>query len=112
MTDKEMWQCSYPEWDAQRESTTFWMDFTIADAFGCDAIQDTFNRAFSGWKNHYKYLVELIAVLNHKIWQWYEIEGEDSAKSHLYDKLWRKADEWAQKNLKGDEMKFYFYVLD
>lgn len=112
MTDKEMWQCSYPEWDEQRESTTFWMDFTIADAFGCEAIQDTFNRAFAGWKLHYKYLTELIATLNHKIWQWYEIEGENSAKSQLYDKLWKQADCWAMNHLKGEELKFYTYVTD
>ena len=112
MIDKDMWQCCYPEYQEQRESTTFWMDFTIADAFGCEAIQDTFNRAFAEWKKNCKYLVELIAVLNHKIWQWYEIEGEKSAKSLLYDKLWREADEWAQKNLKGEEMTFYFHVLD
>ena len=27
--------------------TTFWDDFTIAEAFGIDAIRDTFNRAFA-----------------------------------------------------------------
>jgi len=26
--------------------TTFWMDFTIADAFGLDAVRDTFKRSF------------------------------------------------------------------
>lgn len=52
--------------------TTFWEDFTIADRFGLSAIQDTFNRAFEEWKEHYKYLTELILVLNHKIWQYHE----------------------------------------
>lgn len=33
--------------------TTFWQDFTIADAFGIDAIKDTFNRAFKEWKDNY-----------------------------------------------------------
>lgn len=112
MSDRDMWQCFYPEYQEQRESTTFWMDFTTADAFGCEAIQDTFDRAFAEWKKNYKYLVELIAVCNHKIWQWYEIEGENSAKAILYEKLWRKADEWALNNLKDDELAFYFHVLD
>ena len=52
--------------------TTFWEDFSIADRFGLSAIQDTFKRAFEEWKNNYKYLTELILVLNHKIWQYYE----------------------------------------
>lgn len=46
--------------------TTFWEDFSIADRFGLSAIQDTFKRAFEEWKNNYKYLTELILVLNHK----------------------------------------------
>ena len=48
--------------------TTFWNDFSIADRFGLSAIQDTFNRAFKEWKENYKYLTELVLVLNHKIW--------------------------------------------
>lgn len=54
--------------------TTFWEDFSIADRFGLSAIKDTFKRAFEGWKDNYKYLTELILVLNHKIWQYYEYE--------------------------------------
>ena len=50
--------------------TTFWEDFSIADRFGLSAIKDTFKRAFEGWKDNYKYLTELILVLNHKIWQY------------------------------------------
>ena len=56
--------------------TTFWEDFSIADRFGLSAIQDTFKRAFEEWKNNYKYLTELILVLNHKIWQYYETKPE------------------------------------
>ena len=46
--------------------TTFWNDFSIADRFGLSAVQDTFNRAFEEWKEDYKYLTELVLVLNHK----------------------------------------------
>ena len=31
-------------------TTTFWQDFSIADAFGVAAIKDTFKRAFAEWK--------------------------------------------------------------
>ena len=60
----------------------------------------------------YKYLTELVGCLNHKIWQWYEIEGEDGAKTKLYNRLWIEADEWAIKKLKGEELSFYSHVLD
>ena len=52
--------------------TTFWSDFSIADRFGLSAIRDTFDRAFEEWKENYKYLTELVLVLNHKIWQYYD----------------------------------------
>ena len=37
-------------------STTFFMDFSIADRFGDDAIKDTFQRAFKEWKRDYLHL--------------------------------------------------------
>ena len=48
-------------------STTFWMDFSIADRFGVKAVKDTYHRAFKAWKHDYRYLTDLVIVLNHKI---------------------------------------------
>lgn len=85
------------------------MDFSIADAFGCGAVQDTFDRAFAEWKTNYEYLTELVIVLNHKIWQWYE-KNEEIAR--LYDKLWRLAENYAYENLKGKEMDYYYMMTN
>lgn len=90
-------------------STTFWQDFSIADRFGVDAIQDTYNRAFREWKNDYRYLTDLVITLNHKIWQWYE---KDEKIARLYNDLWAKTDEYACDNLKGDELSYYYRVTD
>lgn len=90
--------------------TTFWNDFTIADKFGLNAIQDTFNRAFNEWKTDYVYLTDLVMVLNHKLWEHYEAGNNDFAV--LYDKLWKEADEYACKNLKDEEAEYYFRVTD
>ena len=54
-------QCGY------KPITTFWQDFSIADNFGVKAVKDTYKRAFSEWKTNYKYLTELVMVLNWKI---------------------------------------------
>ena len=89
--------------------TTFWEDFSIADAFGKDAIQDTFNRAFNEWKGNYKYLTELVRVLNHKIWQWYE---ENDEYGRLYNDLWERADYYACENLKGEELSYFYSTTD
>lgn len=89
--------------------TTFWEDFSIADCLGIAAIKDTYNRAFDEWKNDYKYLTELILVLNHKIWLYYEMRP-DIAK--LYNSLWEKTDQYAMENLKGNELNYYLNVTD
>ena len=89
--------------------TTFWEDFVIAEHFGTKAIKDTYVRAFESWKDDYVYLTELVMVLNHKIWRWYEINDE---YARLYDSLWRKADAYACNNLKGEELSYFFRTTD
>lgn len=89
--------------------TTFYTDFSIADNFGESAIQDTFNRAFKYWKSDVVYLTELVMALNWKIWEHY---GHNDSYAELYDKLWRKADEYACKNLKGDDLMYFYRTTD
>lgn len=89
--------------------TTFFEDFSVADLFGEDAIKDTFKRAFREWKADYKYLTELVMVLNWKIWQW---SGKDDKYAKLYDKLWRQADAYACEHLKGEELSYFYRTTD
>lgn len=89
--------------------TTFRSDFTIADKFGINAIKDTFNRAFNEWKDNYKYLTELVLVLNWKIWEHYE-KNEEIAK--IYNNLWIFADNYAVNNLKDEELSYYYETTD
>lgn len=91
-------------------SNTFWMDFSIADNFGAKAVEDTYNRAFGEWHDDYKMLTALVVTLNHKIWQHYEAERHNIAK--LYDSLWRQAEDYALTNLKGDELQYYYNIID
>lgn len=89
---------------------TFWMDFTIADASGVNAIKDTFNRAFKEWKSDYKMLTALVITLNHKIWQHYEAENNELAS--VYNELWEKADQYAYNTLKDEALKYFLEVTD
>ena len=89
--------------------TTFWQDFSIADAFGVSAVKDTYNRAFNGWKDNHVYLTELVIVLNWKIWQHYE-KNETLAK--VYNELWEQTDEYACEHLYGEEAEYFFRVTD
>lgn len=89
--------------------TTFWNDFTIADRFGISAVKDTFKRAFKNWKHNAVYLTELVIVLNHKIWQYYQ---SNEALARVYNDLWEEADLYATENLQGEELAFFYRTTD
>lgn len=92
-----------------KQISTFWQDFSIADAFGVDAIRDTYKRAFKSWKKDYKMLTELVLVMNWKIWQYYE---KNETLAEVYNELWKDASAYAVSNLKGDELSYYFRTTD
>lgn len=90
--------------------TTFWMDFSIADRFGVSAVKDTYKRAFEGWKDNVEYFTELVMVLNHKIWEHWQNGNRKYAE--VYDDLWRTAQSWGYENLKGEDLDYFWSVLD
>ena len=90
--------------------TTFYMDFSIAEAFGENAIMDTFKRAFKEWKSNVQYVTELSMALNWKCWEHYGCGNNKFAV--LYDKLWKQTDGWCCGNLKGDDLKYYYKTTD
>ena len=89
--------------------TTFWSDFSIADAFGISAIQDTYNRASREWKNNLEYCTELCMVLNHKCWQWNNV---NEVISQLYVKLFEELYDWGVGHFKGTDLKYFLETLD
>lgn len=89
---------------------TFYSDFTIADHFGVDAINDTYKHAFESWKDNIVYLTEFVMVLNHKIWEHHH--KNNSALMTTYDTLWKKADEWCMNNLSDEDLEYYLKTTD
>ena len=89
--------------------TTFYTDFSIADAFGISAIKDTYNRAFNEWKDNIEYITELVMVLNWKIWEHYPA-NETLAK--VYNDLWETLDGWVLDNKKGEELQYFLNTTD
>lgn len=104
-----MFKWNIEELNGYTPITTFWDDFSIADYFGYEAVKDTYNRAFREWKNDYKYLTELVMVLNHKSWQH---ASKSPILSELYITLYEHADSYAMNKLKGQELKYYLEVTD
>lgn len=89
--------------------TTFYMDFSLSEPFGESAIRDTFNRAFNEWKKNYKYLTELVMVLNWKQWEHCK---SNEALTQLYYDLWSIADLYAVTYLKGEELRYFYRTTD
>ena len=95
--------------DGYRFQTTFWNDFTIADAFGVKGIEDTYNRAHNEWKDNVSFYKEFTCVLNWKCWDWNE---KDDEKSNCYCKLYEKAYAFGCSHFKGAEIREYLDFLD
>lgn len=94
----------------ERVSTTFKIDFSIADHFGVEAIKDTFDRAFKEWGENVQYIAELAIVLNHKCWDYYFKSNEKY--SRLYADLYHQINDYAYEHFEGDDIQFYFSVTD
>lgn len=89
--------------------STYYTDFSIAEKFGKDAIVDTYNTAMENWKTDYKWLTEIVMVLNWKMWR----HSEDNIElSKLYQELWEKASNYAETHLKDEELSYYYRTTD
>ena len=103
MTWTEAFELNY------EEQTTFWMDFSIADRFGVNAIKDTFNRALNEWKNNKVYATELVMVLNCKCWYHY---NRNNKYSELYSELYYQAKDVVCETLKGEDLEYFYRTTD
>lgn len=108
-------EVALPKWRIEAETgykpmTTFWQDFSIAESFGVESIDDTYQRVKQEWSNNYKYWTELVLVLNHKIWYWYDVDP-DSPLAHLYNALWRDADNLAM-DWTGEALTYFLKITD
>lgn len=89
--------------------TTFWDDFSIADYYGCDAVKDTYVRAFNEWKTNVVFFTELVMVLNHKIWAYYK---SNPKMARVYNTLWQTAGEYALNTFKGEDLEYFLKTTD
>ena len=97
------------ELNGYETQTTLYQDFTIADAFGVDAVTDTYNRVFKEWKHSFEFMTELSLVLNHKIWE-HHMKGNGLMVT--YDTLWKKHDEWCMSALSDEGVEYYIKITD
>jgi hypothetical protein len=89
--------------------STFWEEFSISDKYGPNGVREHFEEVFGFWKKDCKLLTELVLVLNLKTWSWFQV---DDKLGVTYDDLWKKADAYALKHLKGEDLAYYLASLD
>ncbi len=116
--EKVQFSIKLPRWTMAEELgykpiTTFWQDFSIADKFGPAAVKDTFKLAFAERKDNYKYLTELVLVLNHKIAYHYSPKKDAlNVMANLYNELWEEANNYANLHLEGEEYAYFYAMTD
>ena len=90
--------------------TTFYEDFSIADAFGISAVRDTYRQGLKTCQAlGYIYLTEFVMALNWKIWEHYET---NETLAVVYNDLWMKATDIARETLKGEELEYFYRTTD
>lgn len=93
-----------------KTKTTFYNDFTMAEAFGNDAIKETFKRAFESWKDNAEYGTELCLIMNLKCWEWYE--KKDNERSKIYSDFYYQVREYCLDNYKEEDLESFLVVID
>ena len=88
--------------------TSFYRDFSIADKFGKKAILETYKKAVPYAKLNYKYLTELVMVLNWKSWE----HEKQPTLCKLYCDLFYKLNDYVYSTLKGEELSYYLKTTD
>ena len=94
-----------------RSQTDLYDEYSIAETQNAKSVQTLFRDTFELAKGDYKYLTELVMVLSHKMWYWYEINPSGSMVS-AYSKCFEKAHNWALTHLNSDEIRYYKEVTD
>lgn len=90
--------------------TTFFEDFSIADAFGVDAIIDTYKRATIEWIHDVKYFTELVMVLSWKCAEHYE--AGNAKYNKLYADLYYKARDKAYATFEDGDLEYFYRTTD
>ena len=94
-----------------RPTQLYWQRFSIADSYGKNEIQKVYSEIFKEAKTDYKFLTELVMVLNHKSWEHSQYQGNSSI-SKLYSDLFYETKEYAEDVLSGIELSYFLDTID
>lgn len=73
-------------------------------------IKAKYSKFFEKGKEDYKYLTELVMVLNHIGWLFWENKQEK--KANVFFDLFEEARQYGYNNLKDKELSYFYWSLD
>lgn len=93
-----------------KRQTTFFSDLSIAEfVSGAKGVKSTYNDIVNSWLSDVEYFTEFVVCLNMKCWEHYE---RNEGLSALYSDLFYKANDLAYSTYKGEDLDYYFNMID
>ena len=93
--------------------TTFMQDFAAIDDLGESEIKNLAEKLFQEWKDDIVHLTELVMVINHKSWYWYNVNDElCNIYTELYYDYNEKAINYLENKGNEDDLRYFFRTLD
>ena len=100
--------------------TTFYSDLSIAEAYGVNAIKDTYNNVMKSWIDNVEYITEFCICLNYKSWEmssvkWNPLNMSQERKTELCalyaDLFYECRDKFYEHYADNEEATAYFYQV-
>ena len=104
-------QCYWRHLANKNESTATLFDiFSEADKRGEVNVILTYQKAMEYGKKNYKFLAELVKVVNWKSWEHHEMENDLLCQTYV--NMYYEANHYAVTTLKGIELEYFYKVTD
>lgn len=122
------WEANLADMGNYERKYTFYSDFGIAEfceVYKADAgaVKDTYNRVEESWGSSIEAITEVVMVLNHKIWSFYDnvdssyLGCSEEWRQHfmeVYQELYERCVAFIEKTFANDSeaLSYYYEVTD
>ena len=122
------WETNLADMGNYERKYTFYSDFGIAEfceVYKADAgaVKDTYNRVEESWGSSIEAITEVVMVLNHKIWSFYDnvdssyLGCSEEWRQHfmeVYQELYERCVAFIEKTFANDSeaLSYYYEVTD
>jgi hypothetical protein len=122
------WEANLADMGNYERKYTFYSDFGIAEfceVYKADAgaVKDTYNRVEESWGSSIEAMTEVVMVLNHKIWSFYDnvdssyLGCSEEWRQHfmeVYQELYERCVAFIEKTFANDSeaLSYYYEVTD